>query len=546
MEEAIKLDGKNGNTYWQDAMKKEVDALVQLDCFRFEKSGYKPGKEYQSTILFMVFDVKQDLRRKARLVAGGHLIDPLDHEVYSSTVKGISVRLLQVIAHKEKYEILCGDVGNAFPTAYTNEKIYAIAGKEFGARAGRVIIIVKALYGLATSGERWHSMFADTLRGLNFVPTRYDSDVWIRRHEDGSSYEYLCVYVDDFMVYSRTAKKLMEEICSIYTVKSVGPPDYYLGNDYKQDSQGRWCVGCKRYIKEAIIRVEGIFGELKKYTHPQDVGDHPELDNSEILGDSDHKKYQMLIGMLVWLNTLGRSDISHATASLSRFTACPRVGHLDRVLRVFGYLKMKPNRRIVIDSDDPGLTGAEEALSKDYTLELGSRYPDSFEEIDVNLPEPIIDEIKITTFVDSDHAHDKIMRRSITGMIIFAGKTPIFSQNKRQGSIESSTYGAEFCAMRSAVEETRAVRYMLRCLGVKVEYASLLCGDNEGVIVNATISSSLLKKKHVAIAYHQTREAAAAGIIHPIKIKGERNIADVMTKAQTAKLFKDLTNQFMS
>ena len=166
--------------------------------------------------------------------------------MYSSTVKSISVRLLLVISHKEKYDILCGDIGNVFPTIYTNERVYAITGKEFGARAGQFIIIVKALYGLATSGERWHAIFTDTLRGLNFVPTRYDSDVWMQRHEDGSSYEYLCVYIDNFMVFSRTAQKLMEEICGIYTVKSVCPPDYYLGNDYKKDSQGRRCVGCKK------------------------------------------------------------------------------------------------------------------------------------------------------------------------------------------------------------------------------------------------------------------------------------------------------------
>ena len=115
-------------------------------------------------------------------------------------------------------------------------------------------------------------------------------------------------------------------------VKSVGPPDYYLGNDYKKDSQGRLCIGYKKYIEEAIIHDEGMFYELKKYAHPQDTGDHSELDISEILGDSDHNKFQILIGMLVWLNILGRSDISHATASLSRFTACLRVGHLDRAL----------------------------------------------------------------------------------------------------------------------------------------------------------------------------------------------------------------------
>ena len=66
------------------------------------------------------------------------------------------------------------------------------------------------------------------------------------------------------------------------------------------------------------------------------------------------------------------------------------------------------------------------------------------------------------------------------------------------------------------------------------------------MIVNPTVSSSLLQKKHVAISYHQTREASAAGIVHPIKIRGEHNMADVMTKAQKAALFKELTNQFMS
>ena len=47
----------------------------------------------------MIFDVKTDLCRKARLVAGGHLLEVFDTEVYSSTVKGISVKLLHVIAH---------------------------------------------------------------------------------------------------------------------------------------------------------------------------------------------------------------------------------------------------------------------------------------------------------------------------------------------------------------------------------------------------------------------------------------------------------------
>jgi hypothetical protein len=74
-------------------------------------------------------------------------------------------------------------------------------------------------------------------------------------------------------------------IQSIYAVKSIRPPDYYLGNDYKKDRQGRWCIGCKKYLVEAIKRVERMFGNLKNHSHPMETGDHPELDESETLHD---------------------------------------------------------------------------------------------------------------------------------------------------------------------------------------------------------------------------------------------------------------------
>ena len=214
---------------------------------------------------------------------------------------------------------------------------------------------------------------------------------------------------------------------------------------------------------------------------------------------------------------------------------------MDRAYRVFGYLKKYRNRRVVVDSRDPIRVGGKDALKNiDFVELFKDTYPDATEEIDCKVPEPMIDELEITAFVDSDHAHDRTTRRSITGLLILVGRTPVYFMSKRQGAIATSTYGAEFCAMRSAVEEVQAVRYMLRCLGVKVKHATLICGDNKGVIQNCTIPDSLLKKKHVAIAYHMTREAAAAGICHPIKTKSEHNFADILTKAVTGKVFWSL------
>ena len=195
-----------------------------------------------------------------------HLNNALDHDIYSTTVKSISVKLLQVISQKAKLEIMCGDIGNAYVNAYTNKKVYAISGDEFGkVMKGSVVIIVRALYGLRTSFERWNAHLADTLRGFNFKPTRYNNDVWIRQSKDGNSYEYICIHVDNFMEVGKRAQRIMDELESAYTVKAKRPPDYYLGNDYKQDKKGRLCVGIKKYIKEVLTRTQ------KHLWYPQKV-----------------------------------------------------------------------------------------------------------------------------------------------------------------------------------------------------------------------------------------------------------------------------------
>jgi hypothetical protein len=315
--------------------------------------------------------------------------------------------MLHVIAHKQGLKLLCGDVGNAYVNAFTNELVYCRAGPEFGEELqDSIVIIRKALYGLRSSSERWWSHFADTIRGLKFKPTRYDKDVWYKRSSDGTYYEYICTHSDDFMIVSRTPEVVMEGLKKVYTIKSEGPPEYYLGNDYKKDKKDGWCFGCKKYITECILRIEKMFGILPKATTPMNANDHPELDDSTILRDDEHRKFQMLIGMLNWVVTIGRLDVAHATMSLSRFSACPRKGHLERVLKVFGYLKRRPNRRIAVDSSDPDYVGFDNDFAKDYVQILGEDYPEATEAVDTNLPPALVDELTVTAFVDSDHPHE--------------------------------------------------------------------------------------------------------------------------------------------
>jgi hypothetical protein len=98
----------------------------------------------------------------------------------------------------------------------------------------------------------------------------------IRLNEAEDAYDYVCMHVDDSIIVGRDPQAVMDMIQAIYAVKSIGPPDYYLGNDYKKDRQGQWCIVCKEYLTEAIKRVERMFGSLKKHSHPMETGDHPE------------------------------------------------------------------------------------------------------------------------------------------------------------------------------------------------------------------------------------------------------------------------------
>jgi hypothetical protein len=48
-------------------------------------------------------------------------------------------------------------------------------------------------------------------------------------------------------------------------------------------------------------------------------------------------------------------------------------------------------------------------------------YPDAFKEVVANIPKTKFNKLAITVFVDSDHAHNMVMRRSVSGILIMVG-----------------------------------------------------------------------------------------------------------------------------
>jgi hypothetical protein len=77
-------------------------------------------------------------------------------------------------------------------------------------------------------------------------------------------------------------------------------------------------------------------------TSPLGKGDHPKLDTSEVCTQEQITQYQSMIGAIQWIVTISQFDINTAIMTMPGFRMAPRVGHLNRLKHIYGYLlKMK-------------------------------------------------------------------------------------------------------------------------------------------------------------------------------------------------------------
>src|SRR5210317_1421108 len=273
------LDKLSNSNLWDEANKKDLKSVKDFKTFRVLEDHEKVPDGYIRIPYHFIYDVKFDLRRKARLVMGGHRTpDVPDVEVYSGIVTMETIRTAFVLAAINNLQVYAADVSTAFLYGKTREKVYIIAGEEFGEDAGKRMIVEGGCYGLKTSAARFHERQAEELRAMGFRPSKADFDLWMKPQED--HYEYIATYVDDIMVFSRNPIPIIERIRKAFDLKGVGTPEYYLGRNFhiikevpgsleaknddpKHHLSKKWlkeeitmAFSAKNYIENAIIILE--------------------------------------------------------------------------------------------------------------------------------------------------------------------------------------------------------------------------------------------------------------------------------------------------
>ena len=547
--EALEIDKENKNTLWKDAIDLEMrDVRIGFEVYDGDVNkliGYEEIKGH------IVFDIKlgENFRRKARYVGEGFRASTPASVTYSSVVRRDSVRIMLMIAALNDIDIMGADIKNAFLTAPCKEKVWLRAGPEFGVDQGKILIVVRALYGLKSASASFRSFMAAYLDELGFLSSDADNDVWLRpatKKNGEEYYEYVLMYVDDILAISENAKQLLEDIQKKDRVKfkngKIAEPEMYLGGRLcKKNLNGIncWTISSIEYLSSVIKNVEEYIKDSKyqfpkKIRTPMSNDYQPEFDETNELDPQWHTYYQELIGMLRWGCELGRVDILHEISILSQYQGAPREGHLEQLLRVVAYLKSKPKLTLYMNPEFPRINCDDFAVDRSNFEEY---YRHAEEEIPKNAPKPRGRFVSTTAFVDASFGQNKKNRKSHTGFVIFVNRAPVLWYSKQQKTVETSAFSAEHIALKVCVEAIEGLRFKLRMFGIPLraedskedEPTKVYC-DNKSVVRNASRIESTLDKKHSSIAYHFTRYCVAAGIIVIGWIDGKNNIADAFTK----------------
>ena len=115
----------------------------------------------------VIFDVSmEDFRRKARLVAGEHVENPPSTTTYTIVVSRDTPIIALALNYLKYLPVKVAGIQNVYITAPVTEKIWTVLGREFGEDSDKKAVVVRAIYGLKSSGAAFRNHLADCMNHL--------------------------------------------------------------------------------------------------------------------------------------------------------------------------------------------------------------------------------------------------------------------------------------------------------------------------------------------------------------------------------------------
>ncbi|MGZ7209763.1 MAG: reverse transcriptase domain-containing protein, partial [Methanobacterium sp.] len=444
-------------------------------------------------------------KSKARLVAKGYKqIKFINYEdTFAPVIRKENVRYLLSHAVANDLKVHHMDVEVAFLNGELKEEIYMVLPEGFGENSGKIVKLLKSIYGLKQSSNCWYEKINNTLKENNYYPSNSDPCIYINKNKEGKVKGIIGLYVDDNILIGDEIeiKKMKELLSKYFKMKDLGEAKLLLGMEIERDEKG-----IRIYQRDYIRKIIDKFGmsECKKVDTPIEeirgdknnnsknnldstninMNDNSELGNQPF---KDREKYYQAVGCLNYLACTSRPDICYAVGVVARAS--------NEVKRIIRYLKGTINYYL--------------NYSKDTT--------------NINFR-------KLIGYSDSSFAPPtEASRKSIGAYLFMYNGGAISWSSYKQSVVAQSSCEAEYVALSEAAKESQWLIKLHQEINQVVD-PILIFEDNTSTIKVSENNIFSKRTKHIDIRFHYIRDLVVKKKIILNHCPTDQMPADALTK----------------
>ena len=447
------------------------------------------------------------LKFKARFCVRGDLQDG-EFETYAPVVSGESVRLFLILAITWGWVTCSVDFANAFVQSALAEPIWIQLPRGFHSKhAGKTCLkLKKSLYGTKIAPRLWAQTLFKALSELGFKPCKHDQCFWVKPGM------MVVVYVDDCGVAAKNMSDIDKFVADLrskgFDLTKEGSFTAFLGISFNRNEDGTIVLTQKGLIKK-LLEASGMEA-CKGNSTPAStntLGSNPDSDPMD-----ESWSYPSIVGMLIYLATHTRPDISFAVSQVARFSANPKQVHASAVKTIIRYLAKTYDKGIIMAPNG---------------------------------------ELNVECYVDSDFAglynsepHDNpAAAKSRTGYMIFLGNCPWLWKSCLQTTVSTSTCEAETDAlatlMRVICPQRLLLIEVLELLNLPIKIGTTIIYEDNNATLSLAVNQRITSRtRHFLVKSHYIFEALGSGDFEVRRVDTDKQRANILTKGLARDAFE--------
>ena len=494
----------------------EIDALTEKGTWYEELKCLATTKIIPSQWVFRIKRTPDGTIKKfkARIVFRGDLQEDNGQDNYSPVAAWSTVRTFLVTSIMMNWVTTTVDFSNAFVQSKLpdDEPVWMHVPRGYVSTEGPAycLRLVKSLYGLACAQKLWFEYASKGFKQLGLRQSEHDPCLWY-----GDEIMLVC-YVDDCGISAPSQERIDRFVNDMRELKfeltQEGSFSEFLGIKFDRLDDGSIKCSQKGLIKKTL-EAAGMQDCNPNSVPATQIALGADEDGTPM---DERWNYRAICGMLLYLSTNTRPDITFAVSQVCRFGQNPKKSHATAVKTILRYLKKTSNQGIIV-----------KPANKQFDLDL---YVDA----------------DFCGLFGQENARNPDSVRSRTGYIVTLCGWPIIWKSSLQSHLSQSTLEAEYSALSSSLRVYLPLKELIEEMIRKTKCKMLanarlhatVFEDNQSTYFLATNQRITSRTKYLLAKWHWFWDRYNQGKFSIVKCPTGDQLADYLTKAQPKAVFE--------